>query len=90
MTATIKDVLARVDVEKTIKRTLDLANVESPTGFEGECAELYARMMEEVGMRVKLQEVEQGRYNAVGILPGKGGGPSLMFNGHLDTSFSPR
>jgi acetylornithine deacetylase len=90
MTIAAADVLAKIDVEKTIKRTLDLANIESPTGFEGECAEAYARMMEEVGMRVKLQEVEPGRLNAVGVLPGKGGGPSLMFNGHLDTSFSPR
>ncbi|GBC69708.1 5-nitroanthranilic acid aminohydrolase [archaeon HR01] len=90
MTVTVEDVLARVDEAKTVKRTLELANVESPTGFEGECAELYKRMMEEVGLKAKLQEVESGRYNAVGIWDGRGGGASLMFNGHLDTSFSPR
>ncbi len=90
MKVTAEDVISRIDPEKTVKRTLELANVESPTGFEGECAELYKRMMEEVGLKAKLQEVEPGRLNAVGILDGRGGGASLMFNGHLDTSFSPR
>ncbi len=86
----LQDILKRVDAEKTVKRTMELANIESPTGSEGEVAQLYKAMMEEVGMRVTLQEVEPGRYNAVGVLRGKGGGASLMFNGHLDTSFSPR
>ena len=33
-----QDVLKRVDGEKTIKRTMDLANVESPTGAEKDVA----------------------------------------------------
>jgi acetylornithine deacetylase len=35
-------------------------------------------------------EVEDGRPNVVGRLEGSGGGPSLMFNGHMDTSYSGR
>lgn len=88
--ALIEDVLAKIDPEKTVRRTMELANVESPTGKEGECGQLYAEMMKGLGMRVTLQEVEPGRYNAIGVLRGRGGGASLMFNGHLDTSFSPR
>ena len=34
------------------------------------------------------QEVEVDRPNAVGILKGQGDGLSLMFNGHMDTSFT--
>src|SRR4029077_2752533 len=36
------------------------------------------------------QAVEDGRANALGILEGAGGGKSLMFNGHMDTSYSGR
>jgi len=79
----------KVDREKAVRRTLDLVNVKSPTGEEGEVAHVYGEMLRELGMRVTYQEVEPGRYNVVGVLRGKGGGASLMFNGHLDTSFSP-
>jgi acetylornithine deacetylase len=44
-------------------------------------------MMKELGMRTMLQEVEDGRSNVIGTLEGRGGGRTLMFNGHLDTSF---
>ena len=40
------------------------------------------------GLKAIRQEVAPGRPNAVGILRGTGGGRSLMFNGHLDTSFT--
>src|SRR5262245_60351780 len=41
-----------------------------------------------LGLQVAWQEVEEGRPNVVGTLPGAGGGPSLMLNGHTDTSYS--
>ena len=41
-------------------------------------------------MHVMWQEVEDGRPNVVGTLHGEGGGRSLMFNGHMDTSYSGR
>ena len=37
-------------------------------------------------MRVQLQEVEPGRNNVIGCLPGKQGKPTLLFSGHFDTS----
>jgi acetylornithine deacetylase/succinyl-diaminopimelate desuccinylase-like protein len=40
------------------------------------------------GLKAIRQEVDPGRPNAVGILKGTGSGLSLMFNGHLDTSFT--
>ena len=39
---------------------------------------------------VQWQQVEDGRANVLGIREGAGGGPSLMFNGHMDTSYSGR
>jgi acetylornithine deacetylase len=47
-------------------------------------------LLEELGLHVQLQQVEENRANALGTWEGAGGGKSLMFNGHLDTSYSGR
>ena len=39
---------------------------------------------------MQWQQVEDGRANALGTWTGAGGGKSLMFNGHMDTSYSGR
>ena len=41
-----------------------------------------------MGLQVQWQQVEEGRANVLGTRAGAGGGPSLMFNGHMDTSYS--
>jgi acetylornithine deacetylase len=44
-----------------------------------------------MGLQVQWQEVEEGRPNVVGLWETEvGGGKSLMFNGHMDTSYSGR
>ena len=54
-------------------------------------AELVARRLRRgSGLEVQWQQVEDGRANVVGTWAGTGGGPTLMFNGHLDTSYSGR
>jgi acetylornithine deacetylase len=78
-----------LDGQKLVQDALDLVNVDSPTGREGEVGELYASKLRALGMKVTLQEVEQGRYNVLATLSGgKPDGATLMFNGHLDTSFA--
>jgi acetylornithine deacetylase len=52
---------------------------------EAEIANYLGRAMGLLGMEVHLDEVAPGRFNAVGILKGAGGGRSLMWNGHMDT-----
>src|SRR5688500_19993761 len=42
------------------------------------------------GQQLKRKQVEDGLANAIGTWAGAGGGPSLMFNGHMDTSYSGR
>jgi acetylornithine deacetylase len=49
-----------------------------------------AQTFEELGLQVQWQQIEEGRANVLGTLAGTGGGPALMFNGHLDTSYSGR
>jgi acetylornithine deacetylase len=52
--------------------------------------ELMAATLDEMGLHVQWQQVEEGRPNILGIWRGAGGGRSLMFNGHMDTSYSGR
>jgi acetylornithine deacetylase len=58
------------------------------TGDEQAMAELMRDELASMGLQVQWQQVEDGRANVLGIRPGAGGGPSLMFNGHMDTSYS--
>jgi acetylornithine deacetylase len=51
-------------------------------------AELMAQTFADMDLQVQWQQVEDERANVLGTRPGSGGGPSLMFNGHMDTSYS--
>jgi acetylornithine deacetylase/succinyl-diaminopimelate desuccinylase-like protein len=83
-------VIAQVSEERLVETASSFVNVSSPTGSELEMAELMRDTLESMGLAVTWQEVEDGRPNVVGRLEGVGGGPSLMFNGHMDTSYSGR
>src|SRR3954471_6357484 len=78
----------RVDEDRLVRTACALVDVSSPTGSEQAMGELMAHLMEDLGLQVQWQEVESGRPNVLGILEGSGGGPTLMFNGHMDTSYS--
>ena len=86
----MKDLLARVDRGRLTDTACDLVAISSPTGEEQGVAEYLAGVFHELGLNVAWQEVEEGRPNVVGTLEGTSGGPSLMFNGHMDTSYSGR
>ncbi len=79
-----------VDRDRLVDWALRAVSTPSFTGDE----EAMGRLMEQTlrGMRllVQWQQVEEGRANVVGTWPGAGGGPTLMFNGHMDTSYSGR
>jgi succinyl-diaminopimelate desuccinylase len=68
---------------------VDLVSVPSPTGDEHAMGERVRDELEDMGLQVQWQEVEDGRPNVIGLWETKtGGGKSLMFNGHMDTSYS--
>ena len=58
----------------------------SAGGEESALAKKLVADMQALGLEARLQEVEPGRFNAIGILKGTGGGRSLMLNGHIDTN----
>jgi acetylornithine deacetylase len=79
-----------VDRDRLVETATRLVNVPSFTGDEEPAARLMVELYEALGLQVQWQQVEEGRANALGTWPGAGGGKSLMFNGHLDTSYSGR
>jgi acetylornithine deacetylase len=82
--------MVKVDRDRLVETASRLVGVPSFTGDEEAAARLMVELYESIGLRVQWQQVEEGRANALGIWTGAGGGKSLMFNGHLDTSYSGR
>src|SRR5688572_26253525 len=81
-------VLAQIDRNEVAQLARDLVDIPSPTGQEAAVADYILDWYARQGLKAVRQEVEVDRPNAVGILKGRGGGLSLMFNGHTDTSFT--
>jgi acetylornithine deacetylase len=80
----------KVDRDRLIDTASKLIDVHSFTGDEQRIAELVSSMLESMGLHVQWQQVEENRANVLGTWAGAGGGKSLMFNGHMDTSYSGR
>jgi acetylornithine deacetylase len=80
----------RIDERRLVDLALRLVSTPSFTGSEQAAAELMRDELDDLGLHVQWQQVEDGRANVLGTWAGAGGGPSLMFNGHLDTSYSGR
>ncbi len=72
--------------EEIVQMTADLVNIQSPTGEEAEISDYVYRRFQELGLDTSRQEVEENRNNVVSVLEGRGGGKSLLFNSHFDTS----
>lgn len=79
------EVLKNVDREEIANLTLNLVKIPSPTGRELEAAKFYAKFLEEAGLEVQLDYIEEDRPNIIARIPGKDGGPNLMLGGHIDT-----
>jgi len=65
-----------------------LVDTPSPTGHEMAIAQLLAEIFKDYKLETRLQNIYDERYNVIGRMPGTGGGPTLLFSGHLDTSVS--
>jgi acetylornithine deacetylase len=81
-------VLGYIDRAVVAQTAMDLTNIFSPTGEEGGVGEWIYRRLKEMGLRSKLQPVTPGRNNVIGVLEGDGSGPTLIFNGHMDISYT--
>jgi len=88
--STKEKVLQQVDRNRIIEISKNLAETISITGEEYNVAHYLGSEFEKLGMTVKYQEVEEGRPNVIGTLKGSGGGPTLMFNAHMDHFDTPQ
>ena len=86
----VKKVLAEVKEEEIVAMACDVINIPSPTGEELQMAQYMRSALEQIGLQVTWQEVEDSRANVVGRWLGGGGGKNLMFNGNMDTSNTGR
>jgi acetylornithine deacetylase/succinyl-diaminopimelate desuccinylase-like protein len=82
--------MIQVDRDRLVATASSLVDVWSFTGNEEGLARRMVELYEELGLHVQWQQVEEGRANVLGTWRGGGGGKSLMFNGHMDTSYSGR
>jgi acetylornithine deacetylase/succinyl-diaminopimelate desuccinylase-like protein len=80
----------KIDKDRLVATASSLIDVWSFTGDEQAMAERMVELYEELGLQVQWQQVEDGRANALATWAGAGGGKTLMFNGHMDTSYSGR
>jgi len=82
--------MVSVDRDRLVETASRMIDVHSFTGDEQRMAELMTQLFEDMGLQTQWQQVEDTRANALGTWRGAGDGKSLMFNGHMDTSYSGR
>jgi acetylornithine deacetylase len=76
--------LPKVDRQALIDLAGELVKIPSFCPDETPVALFLQDYFEQRGYEVTMQEVEPGRFQTIATLKGAGGGPSLMFNGHID------
>ncbi len=79
-----------VDGARLVEWARSAVSIPSFTGEEQQMAEWIAEELRALGLSVQFQQVESGRANVLATRAGTGGGKTLMFNGHMDTSYSGR
>jgi len=82
-------VLREIRREELVQLTQDLVRIPSVRRIGGgekekAVALFVARLLEEMGLDVVIEEVEPGAPNVVGVLQGQADGPCLMFECHTD------
>jgi acetylornithine deacetylase/succinyl-diaminopimelate desuccinylase-like protein len=83
------EVLARIDPKEVVDLALALGNIDSPTGSEGPAGEFVFQWLASNGFAPKKYAMIPERFNVAGWIDGSGGGHSLIFNAHLDTTLRP-
>ena len=77
------------DATELLKRLVEINSVNPDlvpgAAGESEIAAFCAEWLAEQGFEVHRLEAHKGRPSIVGVAKGKGGGRSLMLNGHIDT-----
>lgn len=86
---TPEEVLSRIDRQEVIELALALGNIDSPTGSEGPAGQYVYDWLARNGFEPRKYALIEERFNVAAWLEGSGGGYSLLFNSHLDTTLRP-
>lgn len=86
--AAARDVVDAIDEKRLVTLLQDIVAIPSPTGSEEQVAEFLHDYLCRLGVNARLQRFAPGRANVIAEIPGTGDGPTLMLNGHLDTSYT--
>ena len=83
-------VLAKVEELRgeLVEFVCGMINVPSPPGYERDVCVWVAEWLQNRGLEGYTQDLEPTRANVVGLLPGASNGKSLLFNSHMDTTFT--
>jgi acetylornithine deacetylase/succinyl-diaminopimelate desuccinylase-like protein len=81
-------VTSKVSKDEVVNLALDLANIDSPVGYEKDVLEFIYSWFEKEGFSPKKVGMLEDRYNVIGTLKGTGKGYTLLFNAHTDTTLS--
>ncbi len=81
-------IIEAVNSKEVLELTKKLISIPSHTDLESreiEVASYLHELFQSEGIDSYLQEVVDGRANVIATLKGTGEGPSMMYNGHIDT-----
>jgi acetylornithine deacetylase/succinyl-diaminopimelate desuccinylase-like protein len=81
-----EDVVKRIDPDEVVELALALGNIDSPTGNEGPAGQFVYDWLERNGFAPRKFALIPERFNVAAWLNGSGGGYSLIYNAHLDTT----
>jgi succinyl-diaminopimelate desuccinylase len=80
-----EQLLSRLDPGYALCLLEEMIAINSVVGLEGELATYLADTITALGLDCELHELEPGRSNVYARLAGRGPGPRLNLNGHIDT-----
>jgi acetylornithine deacetylase len=83
-TAIRERILAEIRPDEVVELAKALVKIPSYTTDETAVAQYLDGFFRRHGLASELQEVDPGRFQTIARLPGRGGGRSLMFDGHID------
>ena len=62
----LQKAIDQIDRSRLVQLTVDLTNIPSPTGFEGDMARAVHEVLKGAGLDATLQPIGDARYNAIG------------------------
>src|SRR5262249_49069620 len=77
------------DRKVLIDLCLELGNTPDVHGKVRSLAEKVIAWFKENGIAAYIQPITEESANAIAVIPGEGGGPSLLFNAHMDAGGPP-